>query len=117
MHPAPPDPTAVSTAHRVRSVLAIPAFRRLWGVTALCAVGDWLSLLALSALAAWIGVALELLRRRRPGDIPRAVVSLIAGIALLDAMFLAIAGWTGAVPLALGCFGATLAMQRWISGT
>lgn len=43
--------TGGSTAHRVRSVLAIPAFRRLWTVTALCAVGDWLSLLALSALA------------------------------------------------------------------
>lgn len=40
-----------STAHRVRSVLAIPAFRRLWAVTAVCAVGDWLALLALSALA------------------------------------------------------------------
>jgi dTMP kinase len=32
-------------------VLAIRPFRRLWAVTALCAVGDWLSLLALSALA------------------------------------------------------------------
>jgi dTMP kinase len=40
-----------STAARMRGVLAIPAFRRLWGVTAVCAVGDWLSLLALSALA------------------------------------------------------------------
>lgn len=37
--------------HRIRAVLAIPAFRRLWGVTALTATGDWLSLLALSALA------------------------------------------------------------------
>ncbi|GAA0585594.1 UbiA family prenyltransferase [Craurococcus roseus] len=78
------------------------------------AATDWLVLLA---LAGWIGVALALLRRRRPGDIPRAVVSLIAGIALLDAMFLAIAGWTGAVPLALGCFAATLALQRCVSGT
>ncbi len=42
---------AGSTAQRVRGVLAIPAFRRLWGVTAVCAVADWLSLLALSALA------------------------------------------------------------------
>ena len=73
--------------------------------------------LVLTALAAWIGVALALLRRRRPGDIPRAVVSLIAGIALLDAMFLSVAGWQAAVPLALGCFAATLALQRWISGT
>ena len=42
---------AGSTVHRVRGVLAIPAFRRLWSVTAVCAVADWLSLLALSALA------------------------------------------------------------------
>ncbi|HXV93502.1 MAG TPA: MFS transporter [Pseudonocardia sp.] len=39
------------TSHRVRSVLAIPAFRRLWLVTSVSATGDWLSLLALSALA------------------------------------------------------------------
>ncbi len=45
-----PQPAA-PTAHRVRSVLAIPAFRRLWLVTAVSATGDWLSLLALSALA------------------------------------------------------------------
>lgn len=32
-------------------MLAIPAFRRLWAVTALASTGDWLSLLALSALA------------------------------------------------------------------
>ncbi|MGH3751951.1 MAG: MFS transporter [Pseudonocardiaceae bacterium] len=42
---------AGSTAHRVRGVLAIAAFRRLWGVTALTATAEWLSLLALSALA------------------------------------------------------------------
>jgi dTMP kinase len=35
----------------VRGVLAIPSFRRLWLVTALASTGDWLSLLALSALA------------------------------------------------------------------
>jgi hypothetical protein len=74
----------------------------------------WLTLVA---LAAWIGAALWLLLRRRPGDIPRAIVSLIAGIALLDAMLLADAGRPGAVPLAWACFAATLAMQRWISGT
>jgi len=57
-HPAGAPPpagssprVAGSTAHRVRSVLAIPAFRRLWLVTAVSATGDWLSLLALSALA------------------------------------------------------------------
>ncbi len=42
---------AAPTSHRVRSVLAIPAFRRLWLVGSVSATGDWLSLLALSALA------------------------------------------------------------------
>ncbi|MGH3868950.1 MAG: MFS transporter [Pseudonocardiaceae bacterium] len=42
---------AGSTAQRVRGVLAIPAFRRLWGVTAITATAEWQSLLALSALA------------------------------------------------------------------
>jgi dTMP kinase len=35
----------------VRGVLAIRSFRRLWLVTAVASTGDWLSLLALSALA------------------------------------------------------------------
>ncbi|MEK6443220.1 bifunctional MFS transporter/dTMP kinase [Pseudonocardia sp. T1-2H] len=49
---APSTPSiAAPTSHRVRSVLAIPAFRRLWAVTAVSATGDWLSLLALTSLA------------------------------------------------------------------
>jgi dTMP kinase len=46
-----PSGTSRSVAHRVRGVLGIPSFRRLWLVTALASTGDWLSLLALSALA------------------------------------------------------------------
>jgi len=51
--PARGEPPQLSapTSHRVRSVLAIPPFRRLWLVTSVTATGDWLSLLALSALA------------------------------------------------------------------
>lgn len=49
--PVGPADTGASTAHRVRSVLAIRAFRRLWGVTFLLSVADWLSLFALSSLA------------------------------------------------------------------
>ncbi len=71
----------------------------------------------LVALAGWIGVALWLLHRRQPGDIPRAVVSLIAGISLVDALFLAVDGWPGAAALAFACFATTLVLQRWISGT
>jgi dTMP kinase len=42
--------SSASTGRRLRSVLAIRAFRRLWGVTYLCSMGDWLSFLALSGL-------------------------------------------------------------------
>jgi dTMP kinase len=45
-----PAASNASITHRARSVLAIRAFRRLWGVTYLCSVGDWLSLLALAGL-------------------------------------------------------------------
>ncbi len=73
-------------------------------------------LLVLLGLAGWIGMTLWLVRGRRPGCIPRAITGLIAGISLVDAMFLAAAGRPGAVPLALACFGATLLLQRWVSG-
>jgi 4-hydroxybenzoate polyprenyltransferase len=65
----------------------------------------------------WMLVALWFLRRRRKGDIPRAVVSLIAGISLLDALLI---GGTGSLALAgaaLAGFGATLLFQRYVSGT
>ncbi|WP_116050997.1 bifunctional MFS transporter/dTMP kinase [Amycolatopsis palatopharyngis] len=45
-----PGGSETSTVHRVRRVLAIRPFRRLWGVTYLCSVADWLSLLALTGL-------------------------------------------------------------------
>ncbi len=79
--------------------------------------GGAAGLLVLAALAGLIGVALWLLQRRQSGDIPRAVVSLIAGISLVDALFLAVAGWPSAAVLALACFATTLVLQRWISGT
>jgi hypothetical protein len=79
--------------------------------------GTLASISLLVALVAWILVALYLLKRRDKGDVPRAVVSLIAGIALLDALFLAMTGAVAASMLALLFFGLTLALQRWVSGT
>ncbi len=73
--------------------------------------------ITVGAMACWIVVSLSLLRGRRPVAIRRVVVSLIAGIALLDAMFLALSGRTAAAPVAGLCFVATLVSQRWISGT
>jgi UbiA prenyltransferase family len=67
--------------------------------------------------SAWVLVALWFLRRRRKGDIPRAVVSLIAGISLLDALLIAGAGSLALAGVALAGFGVTLFFQRYISGT
>lgn len=72
---------------------------------------------ALVALAIWILVALYFLMRRSKGDVPRAVVSLIAGISLVDALFLSAAGAVGAALVAGLFFLLTLALQRWVSGT
>lgn len=65
----------------------------------------------------WMVVALWFLRRRRKGDIPRAVVSLIAGISLLDALLIAGTGSAALAVLALAGFGVTLFFQRYIAGT
>jgi 4-hydroxybenzoate polyprenyltransferase len=65
----------------------------------------------------WLLVALWFLRRRAKGDVPRAVVSLIAGISLLDAVFLAAAGSVAAAGTAVLGFLLTLALQRFVAGT
>jgi hypothetical protein len=69
------------------------------------------------AFILWVGVALWFLRRRRPGDVPRAVVSLIAGISLLDAVLIAGAGNLPVAWLAVTGFALTLALQRFVPGT
>jgi len=71
-------------------------------------------------LALYVGVllfALSLLRRRAKGDVPRAVVTLIAGMSVLDGLLLAGAGLLLPALLACAAFVLTLALQRWVSGT
>jgi 4-hydroxybenzoate polyprenyltransferase len=69
-------------------------------------------------LVVWLVYALSFLVRREGRSIPRAVVSLIAGISLLDAALLLLAqpgsAWVWA---ALGAFVLTLFGQRYIAGT
>jgi 4-hydroxybenzoate polyprenyltransferase len=72
---------------------------------------------ALVALVIWTLAALYFLRHRSKGDVPRAVVSLIAGISLVDAVFLSAAGAVGAALVAVSCFLLTFTLQRWVSGT
>ena len=90
--------------------LAVPfgvALEALWsGVAA----AYWVGLLA------WVVFAISLLVRRPP-QIPRAVVSFIAGIALVDALLVAAAGAPLWAVFGVAGFGATLLLQRFVAGT
>ena len=70
------------------------------------------------ALLGWVAYGISFLLRREGRNIPRAVVSLIAGISLLDGLLMAHAGaapgWTA---LAAVAFALTLALQRFVPGT
>lgn len=87
----------------------------LWGLVQLAT--GYLTWALLLGLAAWLAFALFLLARRAKGDVPRAVAALVAGIALLDALFLATLGHTGASAAAVACFLLTRLGQRWIAGS
>lgn len=70
------------------------------------------------AFLAWVVFALSFLVRKEGKSIPRAVISLIAGISLLDGLLIAGASggmvWVG---LAAGGFLLTLVLQRFVAGT
>jgi 4-hydroxybenzoate polyprenyltransferase len=71
---------------------------------------------ALAAFAAWAVATVGHLFKPKP-VIPRAVVRLIAGISLLDALLMASNGAPAVALLGVPGFLATLALQRWVSGT
>lgn len=76
-----------------------------------------------AALAIWAGllvvvlIALRLLFRRAKGDVPKAVVTMIAGISLYDAVLIAGTGATWLALCAVAGFALTLYLQRVVSGT
>ncbi|WP_438018358.1 UbiA family prenyltransferase [Sorangium sp. So ce315] len=79
-----------------------------------------MGIVAYGALAGCVIHAIKLLRGTRKDRIPRAVVTLIAGISLLDAVLIARTGAPGsggAAALAMLGFPLTLAMQRVVRGT
>jgi len=92
--------------------LAVPVIYAL-----LFAAGSLTSAVLFVLFTLWVGIALWFLRRRRAGDVPRAVVSLIAGIALLDAVLIASVGAPGVAWLAVCGFVLTLGLQRLVAGT
>lgn len=92
--------------------LAVPVLYGLWLAVARPAAG-----LPLMLYVAVLLFALNLLRRRARGDVPRAVVLLIAAMSVLDAVLLAGAGQPLAALLAAAAFGLTLLLQKWVAGT
>ncbi|HIG15684.1 MAG TPA: hypothetical protein EYQ32_14710 [Gammaproteobacteria bacterium] len=100
--------------------------KNLWPLLFLAApviYGGVLSSEAWPTFAYWaifvvaIVAALWLVRRRQPGDIPRAVVTLIAGMSLLDAILISGVGEPGLALVAVLGFALTLGLQRVVSGT
>lgn len=71
----------------------------------------------LIAFVSWAAYAVSFVYDARKRSIGRAVVSLIAGVSLLDALVLASAGATNLIPLALLAFALTLFLQRYVKGT
>jgi len=78
--------------------------------------GQIVPLVILAAFVVWAALAVRRFLRRAPGDVPRGVVSLIAGMALYDAALIAIFSDQLAL-VALAGFALTLAFQRVIPGT
>ena len=73
-----------------------------------------LPLLLLIACVLW---ALHKVHRRAAGDIPRAVVTMIAGISLVDAVLIAAVASFPLAAFAIAAFFLTLFLQRYIAGT
>ena len=78
---------------------------------------DQTSLVILAVFLLWVLYALSFLVFPSRINVPRAVVSLLAGICLLDALLIAASGETNLALFALVGFPLTLAFQRWIPGT
>jgi hypothetical protein len=94
--------------------LACLALPLAYGITLLGT--GWLTVLIWLGLAAWVLWALSFLFRQ-PRVVPRAVVSLIAGISLLDALLCVGSGAPGVAMLCVAGFALTLALQRVVPGT
>lgn len=92
--------------------LAIAAVYGLWAATTGIA-----GFLAAAAFLGWLAWSLLFLLRPGRVNVPRAVVSLIAGLCLLDATLIAAAGHGWLALLAGAAFLLTLAFQRRIAGT
>ncbi len=93
------------------ALLALPA------IAFIATVPHPLGWLLLALFVVWTVYAASFVYRTERRSIGRAVGYLIAGIALLDALALAVAGSVVGVAIALVAWGTTLVLQRYIKGT
>lgn len=84
---------------------------------AVLSLDEPLTLAPLAGFTVWGTLAVRRLFRRAKGDVPKAVVSLLAGISLLDATLLAAQGQIVLACMAIFAFLVTLKLQRWVAGT
>jgi hypothetical protein len=101
-------------------------YRNLWPLAFLFApfvyglptlVGSAAGALIYIGFLAWVCYSISFLVRRGHINIPRAVISFIAGISLLDALLIAGRGMIAAAGLAVLGFILTLFFQRYVRGT
>jgi 4-hydroxybenzoate polyprenyltransferase len=103
------------SAYRNRWPLVFLAVPFIYGLpTLLGSLGG--AALYLGALA-WVCYAISLLARKGALNIRRAVVSMIAGISLVDALLIAAVGDAARAGWAVLGFALTLILQRWVPGT
>jgi 4-hydroxybenzoate polyprenyltransferase len=95
--------------------LAFLALPMLWGIRESLRGG--FAALVCMLFVAWVLYSLSFVKRRRPGDVPRAVGALLAGICLWDALVIAAAGQTAVAVLALCFFLLTRVLQRYVAPT
>ena len=94
------------------AVLALPLIYLLW-----IGIDNPVVLIFLAGLVGVVAYALKHLLRRARGDVPKAVVTLIAGVSLFDAGLIASTGDTTLAFVAAAGFLFTLSLQRIASGT
>ncbi|MBD5657055.1 MAG: UbiA family prenyltransferase, partial [Candidatus Eremiobacteraeota bacterium] len=87
----------------------------VYGIGAIAAFP--LTAIAVAVFVIWLVFALSFLVVPRRFDARRGVVALIAGISLLDAIVIAGAGQYKLAILAVGAWGLTRYLQRYIAGT
>lgn len=73
--------------------------------------------LLVAGFGMWVGRSIDFAKKGTPAGTRTAVVSLIAGISLLDAMLIARTGHIDLIFPAIGAFGLTLVLQRRVAGT